>query len=155
MSNGYIAGVAYEIYQAKYYFWLSNYQSAFNFWSKKTPSLPTFLENVKWYLAPATKPGKGLWIITGELLIFRACSRHESSSASNFWSKETRLSYFWTIPTPDQYGEKAKGYQRGLGRIEPGIVYRAECTRHFHIFWGIWISFQKSETMIRWEIRSL
>ena len=27
-----------------------------------------------------------------------------------------------------------------------------KCTRHFHIPWDIWISFQKSKTMIRWKL---
>ena len=33
---------------------------------------------------------------------------YSSSSASNFWLKETQLGYFWTIPTQNQYGERVR-----------------------------------------------
>ena len=94
----------------KYYFWVLLMVKLFisiNYSDQKRPNLPICLKNIKnIYLAPATRPGNGFSIITWEIFIFEVCSSHDSTSASNFWSKEIQFGYLWTISTLNQYEER-------------------------------------------------
>ena len=62
----------------------------------------------------------------------------------------TRLLSRQFLPQTNWMESPGQQVWRGFVRAAP-----KKCTRHFHILWGIWISFQKSETMIRWEVTLL
>ena len=111
--NGYIAWAVYGINQSKYYFCVLLMVKLLiitQFLIKREPTCPYILKiwnNYIWRLPQGR--GNHFCSINWGLFIFRACSWHYSSSASKSWSKETYLDYFLTIPTPNQYRERAQG----------------------------------------------
>ena len=111
--------------------------------------LSIFRKDIKIYIWNLSPKNFFVFIIS-EIVIFKACSCHNSSL--NIWSIETLIDHFCTISNPNQYGGKNLSPWTWPRSNRSGIK---KCTMYFYISWSIWISFQKSKTMIRREIKLL